>query len=95
MTSASDDWFARALHVTPGGVNSLGETAEWAVEGISEHLPNFVIAGFHECAAGTQTHDMPLGKATRTEIQGVSSKLTATVILESRDTVVVLWEGDA
>src|SRR5258708_38212488 len=25
----------------PGGVNSLGETAEWAVEGISDDLPNF------------------------------------------------------
>ncbi len=73
--------------------NSLGETAEWIVEGISADLPKFVIVGFHECVAGTKTHHMGLEKPTKTEISGSSGSLTATICLPERKTVVVLWEG--
>jgi Peptidase A4 family len=76
----------------PAGVSSMGTSAEWIVEGISNDLPNFVLAGFHKCVAGTKTHRIDLTHPTETEIAGTSGDLTVAVAWLP-ETVLVLWEG--
>jgi hypothetical protein len=75
------------------GISSMGTSAEWIVEGISADLPNFVLAGFHHCTAGTKSHGMGLSRPIETEIAGAKGNLTVSVAWQEADTVLVLWEG--
>jgi hypothetical protein len=78
---------------------SQGQTAEWAVEGVSADLPNFGAVAFLHCLAGTPTHELDLSKASVTNIGGNSgAQLTNSSIVPTAagvppSSVIVIWEG--
>jgi len=75
----------------PAGISSIGATAEWIVEGISDILPVFSTTVFHNNSAGTKNHKLNTQGATITEITGNGgSNLTAAAVL-SDGSVLVKW----
>lgn len=74
----------------PPGVTSMGATAEWIVEGISDILPAFSSMVFANCSAGTRTHKLNCRAATITEITGAGGALTSSSVL-SDTSCMVKW----
>ena len=75
----------------PDGVTSIGATAEWIVEGISDILPVFSTMVFSNCSAGTKNHTLNTQGSTITEITGNDgSNLTYASVL-SNSSVMVKW----
>jgi hypothetical protein len=75
----------------PADTSSIGSTAEWIVEGISDILPVFSTVVFANCSAGTKNHTINTQNAIITEITGDDgSDLTyASVLSDNR--VMVKW----
>lgn len=81
---------ATSIGITPpGGVTSIGATAEWIVEGISSILPVFSTVVFANCSAGTKNHSFNMHGGIVTEITGAGgANLTTAGILSDKQGVV-------
>lgn len=87
---------ATSIGITPPGtVTSIGATAEWIVEGITDILPVFSTVVFSNCSAGTKNHSFNMDGATITEITGTGGvDLTAAAIV-SPTSALVKWLNDS
>lgn len=85
---------ATSIGITPpGGVTSIGATAEWIVEGISPILPVFSSVVFANCSAGTKNHSFNMHGGIITEITGAGgANLTTSGILSDTQGI-VKWLG--
>jgi hypothetical protein len=81
---------ATSIGITPpGGVTSIGATAEWIVEGISPILPVFSSVVFANCSAGTKNHAFNMNGGIVTEITGTGgANLTTAGILSDKQGIV-------
>jgi hypothetical protein len=77
----------------PPVITSIGATAEWIVEGISDILPVFSTTVFNNCSAGTKTHKLNAQGATVTEIKGNGGANLTTSSVLSDTRVMVKWLG--
>ena len=91
--------FATSVGVQAPGtdITSVGQRAEWIVEGISADLPDFSEVTFTNITAGTQNNQFDLTPGGQiTNITGSSSGADLTTALIASPTVaVVLWEGSS
>jgi hypothetical protein len=75
------------------GITSVGASAEWIVEGISDDLPEFQPFVFSSCNAGTKDYTFDLSPdGIIINIEGAQGPLTHTSIA-SPTTMVIDWAG--
>lgn len=76
----------------PSGVTSIGATAEWIVEGISNVLPHFSPVTFSNISAGTKDHSFNLSKGVVVEITGAGGANLTTASITSPTSCKVVWD---
>jgi Peptidase A4 family len=90
--------FATSVGVpAPGSdITSVGQRAEWIVEGISADLPDFGDVVFTNITAGTQSQSFNLSPAGQiTNITGNGGADLTAAFIASPTSSLVLWEGSS